>query len=42
MPELSKKDYSFTLNTSTTDLNITEEIGAMILSSLVFINSSNK
>ena len=42
MPELSKRDYFFTLNTNTTDLNITEEIGTMILPSLVFINANNK
>ena len=42
VPELSKRDYFFTLNTNTTDLNITEEIGTMILPSLVFINSNNK
>ena len=42
MPELSKKDYCYTLNTNTADLNITEEIGAMILPSLIFVNGSNK
>ena len=42
MPELSKKDYVYTLNTSTSDLNITEEIGSMLLPCLIFINASNK